>query len=461
MKYINLIIAITGILTLNGCGDSWMDPDPQTSIETDKAILSATDAQYAINGIYSAMQDYEYYGARMTYYGDVTGEDAQASSNTKRSADYYMFQYNKDNAPSSLWKVPYYIIRLTNNILAANPAYISDDIKGQALAIRALAHFDVTRVYGYPYTKNNGASLGAVIVTDLPNYQSKPKRSTVAECYNQIITDLKMAIPLLSPAKNSGKINQTAAKALLARVYLYKGDNTNALIMAEEALADAATAKYMLWTSAEYVAAWSNGSENEILFKIINTATDNAGNESVGYLYHEKGYKDIIPSDDFKTLMKQDTKDARYPLLGSKYYLKYQGNMTGEDMRAADVPIIRLSEVYLIAAEAAVKELNNDKALAHINKIVTRANPDKSITGTVTLDQVLTERRKELMGEGHRFFDAMRNGLTIDRKGKSHLPALTAEARKFNWDYYKIVLPIPKRELEANENMRDQQNPGY
>lgn len=461
MKHINILIAISGLLTLNGCGDSWMDPDPQTSIETGKAILSATDAEYAVNGIYNALQDYEYYGARMTYYADVTGEDAQAYSNTKRCANYYMFQYNRDNAPSSLWKVPYYVIRLANNILSANPDYISDDMKGQALAIRALAHFDVTRVYGYPYTKDNGASLGAVIVKDLPNYQAKPKRSTVAQCYAQIITDLKDAIPLLSTKKNSGKINQVAAKALLARVYLYQGDNTNALKLAEEVLADAKTAGYQLWTNEEYTAAWGNGSENEILFKVINTATDNAGNESVGNLYHEKGYKDIIPSDDFKTLLKADSKDVRLALLGGKYYLKYQGNSSDEDWRAADVPIIRLSEVYLIAAEAAVKEQENEKALTYINEIVKRANPDNSVSGTVTIDQVLTERRKELMGEGHRLFDAMRNGITIKRDGKSHLSALTAETKTYNWDYYKIVLPIPKRELEANENMRDQQNPGY
>lgn len=456
MKHINILIAISGLLTLNGCGDNWMDLESSTSVSTDNAIMSESDAESAINGIYNAMQSYEYYGARMTYYADVTGEDAQAESSTKRSANYYTFSYNKDNAPSSFWNLPYYVIRLANNILSANPDYISDDMKGQALAIRALAHFDVTRVYGYPYTKNNGESWGAVLVLNRPAHNTKPRRNTVSECYAQIITDLKDAIPLLSKKKNSGKINQIAAKALLARVYLYQGDNTNALKMAEEVLADAQTAGYQLWTNEEYAAAWGNGSEKEILFKIINTATDNAGNESVGNLYHEKGYKDIIPSDDFKTLLKADSKDVRLALLGSKYYLKYQGNSSDEDWRAADVPIIRLSEVYLIAAEAAVKEQDNAKALTYINEIVKRANPDNSVSGTVTIDQVLTERRKELMGEGHRLFDAMRNNVTIERLGESHFSKQTIKI-----DDFKIILPIPKREMEANENMRDQQNPGY
>jgi len=461
MKKKNIFLYLTMSLLFCSCDNTWMNLDPQYAVETDKAIRSTTDAEYAINGIYSTMQNYEYYGARMTYYGDVTGEDAQAYSNTKRCADFYLFQYNKDNAPTSLWKFPYKVIRLANNILAADPNFVPADIKGQALALRALALFDVTRVYGYPYTKDNGASLGGVIMLKAPSYLDRPKRSTVAQCYDQVIADLKEAVPLLTNSKKQGKMSQVAAKALLARVYLYKNDNVNALAMAEEAITDALANKYRLWTNAEYVTAWVGGLDTEVLFKIINTVTDNASNESIGYLYYEKGYKDIIASDDFKTLLKQDAKDVRNLLVPSKYLLKFIGNGTDEDTRMSDVPVLRLSEVYLIAAEAAVKSLDNTKALKYLNAIVTRANPEKSVTGTVTLTQVLTERRKEFFGEGHRFFDAMRNGITIERKGKSHLTALTDAARKFNWDYYKIVLPIPKYEMDANPNMRDQQNSGY
>lgn len=461
MKKINSYLFLAIAAFSCSCSDSWMDLDPQASVETDKAILSTKDAEYAMNGIYSTMQDYEYYGSRMTYYGDVTGEDAQAYSNTKRCADFYLFQYNKENAPTSLWKYPYKVMRLTNNILATNPTFITPDTKGQALALRALALFDVTRVYGYPYTKDNGASLGGVIMLKAPSYLEKPRRNTVAECYDRVITDLTDAIALLNNDKKPGKMTKVAAKALLARVYLYKGDNVKALAMAEETITEAIASKYRLWTNAEYVAGWIGGLDTEALFKIVNTVTDNAGNESVGYLYHNKGYEDIVPSDDYKNLMKIDPKDVRNLLMPGKYYYKYLGNGSDEDWRMSDIPVLRLSEVYLIAAEAAVKTTDNTKALLYLNAIVTRANPLKSVTGTVTIDQVLTERRKELMGEGHRFFDAMRNGITIERKGASHLTALVAAAKKYNWDYYKVVLPVPKYEMDANQNMRDQQNPGY
>ena len=83
-----------------------------------------------------------------------------------------------------------------------------------------------------------------------------------------------------------------------------------------------------------------------------------------------------------------------------------------------------LSEVYLIAAEAGCK-LGGDAAvqgLGYLNEIVKRGNPDNEVTmADYTLDRVLDERSKELVGEGHRFFDLLRNGKTIVRKGGYHL----------------------------------------
>ena len=81
---------------------------------------------------------------------------------------------------------------------------------------------------------------------------------------------------------------------------------------------------------------------------------------------------------------------------------------------------------------------------------------------------MLDERRKEFYGEGHRFFDVLRTGGTIKRENVSvkeisntkHL-SLQDYAKEFDWNMYKVVLPIPKAEIDANPNMKDQQNPGY
>ena len=134
----------------------------------------------------------------------------------------------------------------------------------------------------------------------------------------------------------------------------------------------------------------------------------------------------------------------------------------------ANIPLLRLSEAYLNAAEAAVKTGDNASAVKYLDAIVSRANPDNSVEGTtISLERVMTERRKELVGEGHRFFDALRDGGSVDRhdvKGQSKISSTKhyitkAEKMNFSWDYYKCVLAIPKAEIDANQNM--EQNPVY
>ncbi len=81
----------------------------------------------------------------------------------------------------------------------------------------------------------------------------------------------------------------------------------------------------------------------------------------------------------------------------------------------ANIPIVRLSETYLNAAEAAVKNGDATKAAKYLKAIALRGNPDYSMPAKVTLDDVLEERRKELIGEGHRMFDLLRNNLRVTR----------------------------------------------
>jgi len=462
------------------CSEDWLDLKPTTQVVSLEAIKNLVDADYAVNGIYSTFQSYEYYGARMQYYADVTGDDMQATGTNKRSSQYYMMISNTDNVYTSLWAMPYEVIRYANNILAQIDALQitpseqakKDDIKGQALALRALALFDVTRVFGNTYLKDNGASLGGCIITEAVGPDYMPKRNTVSECYTQIINDLTAAIPLLTATKNDGKINRWAAKTLLSRVYLYKGDNTNALQQAEEAITGALANGYRLWTNAEYAsatAAWKSKFTPEVLFEVVNTVSDRAGNDGIAYLLYRGGYNDIVLTEAFLDLLNEDPLDVRNKLTKLEtssssynktkpvYLLKYTG--PDSDVRNANVPVIRISEAYLNAAESAVKLENNDKAVQYLDPIVKRANPANSVTGTVTLEQVIKERRKEFVGEGHRQFDALRNNETINRIGGWHVPGLVEEVKSYNRNYFHAILPIPRYEMDANENM--DQNPGY
>ena len=241
---------------------------------------------------------------------------------------------------------------------------------------------------------------------------------------------------------------------------------------AENAIQGAEKEGYALWTNEEYPTAWGNDASasnpGEILFEIVNLTTDSPGKESMGYLNSYSGYDDMCITCSFYQLLKADPNDVRLKLLSfdKKYYAyvnKYQPQQ-GENITDANIPLVRLSEAYLNAAEAAVQTGDNTKAVTYLNPIVQRANPENSVEGkTLTLENVLDERRKELVAEGHRMYDVIRNGMTVNRidvkdsdisKTKHNTTYM-----KYDWTFYKILLPIPKREIDANPNIK--QNPGY
>ena len=464
------------VVSLSSCGNDWLDLEPSTSVPTKVETLGEVDA--TLNGIYSSMQASNAYSGRLVYYGDVTADDMQAVSSTKRTASAYLYGFTKSNVPSSYWSTPYSIIQNCNVILANidNIAATDEDLeakkedyKGQALAIRGMALFDLTKLFGYPYTHDNGTSLGASIVTAVVDKSYMPQRSTVAQCYDQILKDLETSVELLGEEFNKGKINKWAALTLLSRVYLYHGDNQKALDAAEKAIKGAEKNGYQLWSNAEYANAWANDvsaastNKGEVLFEIINLTTDSPGKESLGYLYSPSGYADACVTASFYNELSKDPNDVRLKVInvaekkqyssssiyGRGYVNKYQPQQ-GENVEDANIPLIRLSEAYL-------------------NAIVNRANPAKTVDAneTVTVDEVLEERRKELVGEGHRMFDLLRNGKAIERKSETNSKLSKTKhscskefmtIAKGQDNFYKIVLPIPTAERNVSHLTN---NPGY
>ena len=135
-------------------------------------------------------------------------------------------------------------------------------------------------------------------------------------------------------------------------------------------------------------------------------------------------------------------------------------------MRYANVPLLRLSEVYLSAAEAAYELDDTNTAAQMLNAIITNRTTDatKTVTaGDITLDRIYLERRKELVGEGQRYFDVLRRGETVTRytdiNNHGWHDALNEDARTFNRDSEKALPLIPQSEMDINPNM--QQNPLY
>lgn len=497
IKYI--VSALPFLFT--ACSGDWLDLDPSTSVTSDNAIQSLEDAKTALNGIYRIASEHSYYGDNYLYYADCRGEDVQARIDKgpgRRVSPYYLFNVAADDAfnITRVWNQPYIVIHQANSLIEKidnGNVQTSDTqeiarIKAEALAMRGLALFDLTRLFGMPYTLDNGASLGVPIEikTELPTHQ--PSRNTVAECYNQVIKDLTEALPNLVTTKSDGHQNVWSVKALLSRIYLYMNDNENALKYAQEVINNGGL--YTLFTHDEYTSVWGKDFNSESLFEFYFTLTEpsgGSGGEGAPMVYADnvKDWNNLVLTKDFLDLLGEDPDDVRHALCrlpqkpdedilptGStghpKYLTKYPGK-TGDVLTGNpqdnDLCIIRLSEIYLNAAEAAFKLGKRSEALGYLNQIVSRANPNKSVSDSeLSLERILKERRKELVGEGHAFFDYMRNNIPVIRKGGWHLPQLPTDAQVINASDPRVALPIPQSEIDANpnivQNKRNQQEKG-
>lgn len=172
--YIYVLAAVSFVGT--SCSSSWLDLDPSTSVTTDQALATYSDLEVALNGVYRQTSQHSYYGDNHWYYGDCRAADVQARESKgpgRRVSPYY--EYNvlaDDNLNITLpWQRPYIVIRQANNIIQrVNEGNIpggTDEevnaIKSEALVLRGLALFNLTRMFGMPYTNDNGASLGVPI----------------------------------------------------------------------------------------------------------------------------------------------------------------------------------------------------------------------------------------------------------------------------------------------------------
>lgn len=499
-----LMLAGAVLMGMSSCGDDFFEQKPADSVPAETAIQSSSDLASARAGMYAVFKGnsnmVDYYGQQMFLYGELHGEDLVYNSTygSNRASFYYQMSYTTASdfdRSNAIWQSPYAVIgRACRIIEAADGGKLSDkteaadeiaQYRAEALVLRAMATFDLTRVYGKTYTEDNGASLGVPLVTSSLQSNVKPARSTVAECYAQVIKDLTEAISSgkLPSETTSGYVSLYAAKALLARVYLTKGDWANALSTAEDVINNSGKS---LWTISEYVNAWKKDDAahaKEMLFEIPVTNTkDWNDREGIAYLYAENrpdvpGYGEAVANKNFLALLAQDPNDVRADVFlapsndsknifhGAKVYLNKMPAYNG-DPRYASVPILRLSEVYLIASEAAFKDGNTAKAVQYLNDLLKNRTSDTSrlvTASTITAARISLERRKELVGEGQRFFDAIRNNETITRytneSDRGWSAVLPADVRSYNRDYFKALAAIPSYEIDANKNIK--QNDGY
>lgn len=485
MNNIKSFIIIILFLGFSSCDDDFLDVTPSNSGDASTSIETLADAEVMLTGIMSNLTSSSYYGRNFIIYAEAKGGDLTTVSMGRGLDGLYSFNHSPSTGSNSgFWNSIYSSILQANNLIvniekleAAGTEDNFDDVKGQALTARALMYFDLVRIYGKPYSDEKD-SYGVPNVLEPLEALDQPLRATVGENYNQIIADLKEAEPLLSKSKKNGYLNYYANLAMQARVYLNMEQYPAALGAAQEIIDSGA---YSLYSNSEWVNSWTAQFGSESIFELaILPSEADLGNSSLSVYLRRAGHQSasaigqFIASDYYLDRLGQDADDVRWGVLdydevgathlGASY--KYSGDidLSGDGKATAtavNIKVIRLSEIYLIAAEAA---LHSDKDLAadYLNEIRKRApNLAPATASTIDIDMVLDEKSKELFTEGQRYFDMLRLNKEITFNDDLGGVPISTRTKTIDRSFYKTILPISQEEINANPGIGAQQNPGY
>ncbi len=472
--YILVGLAVVLMLSATSCED-FLYKQPRLSQTTELTLSTYEGLQAATLGVYSPLYSSSWYGRNFPVTADLKGGNAKISPlNSGRFRTDYLWN-NTPDASHALWTRAYQAISRANNVINVIEDGFEevgvdqsdlDQLLGECKFIRGLAYFDLARLFCQPYSSGpSQLGLPVVLVTE----NGKPARETLGVTYDQVEADLlDAAAKLATEAPNAGTdpvgwATSYAAEALLARLYLYMEDWQTAADYATMVITDFPGSMY---TSADYTTwdqggVWGTDAATEIIFEVFGSEGNSTHSnwDVISYIMSPDGYGDVGASDDVRVLM--EDVDVRLGLFvntanwpNDYWSLKYPGKAPDGNLREDNIPVLRLSEMYLIRAEAILKgaSISGSTAVGDVNMI--RSNRGATALGDVTLTDLYRERRRELCYEGHELFDLART-----QRGLVRVDYDGAVNQNIAFPDYRWAMPIPQFEIDANENM--EQNPGY
>ena len=457
MKKIKIFSFLLGLALLASC--NFLEESSPNDIAVEDAITDGASAEAAVLGLYSAMQQPGYYGETYLLASGGHTDDAVTGGYQSLSLDQLGSRAvtGANIITEDLWIAVYRVIANANYLLEGLSEVddletaAKNHLEGQARAIRALAHFDLLRYFGEHW--DNNSQFGIPLIQNVQGISERPGRSTVAATYQFITDELNKAAGLLDASQNDIQfINTNTVNALLARVYLYRKDLSKA---AEYATKVIDSGDFSLLDAATYADVFNTRLSSESIFELAFDNQNRSGYNGATYsrddaIRSELSYmaaQDLAvfftsrPGDVRADLLNFDPAENDATIIPDGRTQKYRG----EESRDNSAYIIRFAEMYLIRAEAR----GRNSGLADLNLIRTqRGLAELSATDVpndaVYLQAILDERRAEFNFEGHRYFDLARTRQVNAVLGIEN---------------FRSIMPIPNRELTANEAL--QQNPGY
>jgi len=475
------IIAFVVVAIVFGACAKKVDLNPTYTVNGDASFKTIEDYQAALIGAYSALKASDYYGngglepsAYVTLPDMLSDNFYETSESLANFTTLQRWSYTADNSNiENIWLAAYQIVQQANltlrnidNLAKENQGAVNR-IKGQALALRAHVHFDILRWFGEDFDRNS-TKLGIPYVETF-DIEQKPSRLTVKATLDKIETDLKTAKTLLSntdepiqsisstAGTNRAYVDSLVVDAMLARMYNYSGVSDSVIKYSTYVINARPLA-----SASNFPLIWQDATTSEVIWSV----KFESGNAAIGSdIYYVVGNRaSYRPTTNLLSLY-DAVNDIRYPsyfqlrargsssrLVLSKYLAK-QPYLSKPD-GITDFKVYRTGEMYLIRAEAYARKGNDVAALADLNTLrAARSAAPGAETGSALIDAIFTERRKELVAEGQRFFDLKRTTRTVNRTTNcTNFCTLLPNAREW-------AFPIPQKEITANPNIM--QNTGY
>lgn len=483
----NLLAASLLAVSVTSCNSDFMETSPTDKIDSGQVIETMDNLVTLLSGAHRNL--YGYYGydkpgeSGMNMERDILAEDVVMPN---RGNGWFVNEYawlrhiDPDSDLSAFGFSYYYGMISTANTLLSNVDNIPGDeglrnqIKGEAYVFRAFGHFQMVQLYGKRYEKGkDNTQLGVACVTE-PTMEHKA-RNTVEEVYQLVNEDIDKGITFLKGYKreNINHFHQSVAYGIRARVALTQGNWKVAAEASAEALRLARAEGRELQTGESLLGGFNDVERNPewMWASIMITEQDLSFSHFFSYMswnfnstpvrkstrcINDKLYAHIS-STDIRARWWDPTGTAAVPLPSYSKW-KYQNRKftsKSDGSSVNDLVYMRMSEMYLIQAEALARDGNEAESRKVLHEWLVTRDPEYKLStnsGQALIDEILTQRRIELWGEGFRFTDLKRLNMDMDRRDTNHdqsvCTILHVPAGDSRW-----VWKIPTHEINSNPLM--------
>lgn len=456
IKYLITVLILPAFI-FSSC-EKVLDVSPTTELADEVALNSTVGLQAALMGAYDKLQDGYLYGGRYWVSTDMIAGTVKISG-LQNTVFEELQMLNKTMSGQSnqivqrIWTVSYESVGIINRVLSflptVNDAEMTNEVRqrieGECKFVRAIVFFEMSRLYSYDV--QGIGPLAVPIFTEPLGPFDQPPRASIEDAYEQIILDLQDATTLLAGKNTEGRATDVAAQAFLSRVNFYKGDWA-AVETAANYVINEFTGQPNGGLANDVLDCFTAGSPDpEVLFALLASGTDDATGTYRGYYKLASNAKFSIDGSylgKIGTHVIEGEDDARARV--DHAFINVEGKVytTKFDVQYHNAPIIRLAEVYLNRAEARVNLSRGADATLDLNVVRNRSGVS-SLTRNATLSDCEIERTIELHLEG----DYLHNMIRIQKPNF----AKDIQGNRYNWDDVRLKFPIPKSQLDVNENL--------